>query len=207
MGRTQAFDTAEVVRAARDLFWELGFENTPLPDLERVTGLSRSSIYNAFGSKRGLFDAAVANYLDEVVRPLLSPLTADEVAPDALEEYLAGLRAALLAPEASAAANGCLLVRTANTPVGRDDAMSRVIVGYREQLRGGIGRGVQARCPQLSQAEQDVLAEACAGLVVAAMALSPVAPRAAADSLDAALGLIRMGEHGASRHKGKGIRR
>ncbi|MDD0859753.1 TetR/AcrR family transcriptional regulator [Arthrobacter alpinus] len=45
-----------------------------LPDLERATGLSRSSIYHAFGSKRGLFDAAVASYLSEIIRPRLQPL-------------------------------------------------------------------------------------------------------------------------------------
>lgn len=96
MGRTQAFDTTEVIRAARDVFWEQGFEGAPLPELERATGLSRSSIYHAFGSKRGLFDAAVESYLDEVIRPRLAPLKAADVAAGALETYLTGLRAALL---------------------------------------------------------------------------------------------------------------
>ena len=206
MGRTQAFDTDEVVRAARDLFWDLGFENTPLPELERVTGLSRSSIYNTYGSKRGLFDAAVASYLDEVVRPLLRPLAVDDVPPGALQEYLAGLRTAVLRGE-SGAASGCLLIRAANTPVGRDDAVARVIAGYREDLRTALCRGVRAWFPQLPPAEQDVLAEVCTGLVVAALALAPVDARLAAGSLDAALDLLRMSEHEASRHECRGSRR
>ncbi|WP_448631397.1 TetR/AcrR family transcriptional regulator [Cellulomonas soli] len=70
MGRHQGFDTAEVVQLARDAFWDRGLDGTSLPDLERATGLSRSSIYHAFGSKRGLFDAAVQDYLQTVVRPV-----------------------------------------------------------------------------------------------------------------------------------------
>ena len=49
MGRTQTFDTNEVVRAARAVFWEHGYESAALPELEKATGLSRSSIYHAFG--------------------------------------------------------------------------------------------------------------------------------------------------------------
>ena len=205
MGRTQTFNTAEVVRAARDLFWELGFENTPLPELERVTGLSRSSIYNTFGSKRGLFDAAIESYLDEVIRPLLTPLSSDDISADALDDYLSGLREAL--SRGTPVANGCLLVRTANTPIGRDEAVSGVIADYRNELRSALGRGVRTSCPHLPPAEQDVIAEACTGLVIAAMALVPVDPRAATGSLETARDLVRMNDHGASRHKGKGIRR
>ncbi|MGW9267321.1 TetR/AcrR family transcriptional regulator [Gordonia terrae] len=95
MGRIQEFDTTEVVRAARGIFWQRGYENASLPDLERATGIGRSSLYHAFGSKRGLFDAAVQSYLDEVVRPRLRPLTGSTITPDAVEDYLNGLRSSL----------------------------------------------------------------------------------------------------------------
>ena len=98
MGRPQTFETVEVVRAARAVFWHDGYESASLPDLEQATGLSRSSIYHAFGSKRGLFDAVVASYLDEVIRPRLRPLTVVQVEPGALAAYLVGLRAALARP-------------------------------------------------------------------------------------------------------------
>ncbi|GAB3998060.1 hypothetical protein GCM10029992_22820 [Glycomyces albus] len=52
MGRVQTFDTAEVVRAARTVFWQHGYEDASIPALEAATGLRRSSIYHAFGSKR-----------------------------------------------------------------------------------------------------------------------------------------------------------
>src|SRR5690349_18547185 len=61
VARTRSFTTADAVRAARDQFWEHGYEATSLADLERVTGLNRSSLYQAFGNKRQLFALAVEN--------------------------------------------------------------------------------------------------------------------------------------------------
>lgn len=190
MGRTQTFDTAEAVRAARGVFWERGFEGAPLPELERATGLSRSSIYHAFGSKRGLFDAAVESYLDEVIRPRLAPLTGEVVAPEALETYLGGLRAALLTTGSLPATSGCLLVNTAAAPIGTDDAVARVVASYRAELREAFARGIRAALPELAGTEVDTLADACTGLVVSAFALVRVAPDAAASAIDATLALL-----------------
>lgn len=144
MGRPQTFETAAAVRAARAVFWRDGYELASLPDLEAATGLGRSSIYHAFGSKRGLFDAAVSSYLDEVVRPRLRPLTAAQVGPGAMATYLTGLRAALAQPGSLPSTSGCLLINAAGAPVGRDDAVRDVIAGYRAELRSAFGRGVAA---------------------------------------------------------------
>ena len=47
-------------------FWMRGYEATSIEDLVSATGLSRSSIYQAYGSKAGLFDAALHVYLDAI---------------------------------------------------------------------------------------------------------------------------------------------
>ncbi|WP_420123112.1 TetR/AcrR family transcriptional regulator [Nakamurella sp.] len=193
MGRTQTFDTDEVVRAARTVFWARGYEAAALPDLERATGLSRSSIYHAFGSKRGLFGAAVASYLDEVIRPRLAPLTSAPVAPDALARYLDGLRAGLLRAGSLPATSGCLLVNSAGAPIGHDDEVAGAISGYRAELRAAIGNGVRAALPDRVPAAQDTLADACTGLVVAAFVLVRVAPAEAVRALDTAGALLAAG--------------
>ncbi|SDQ85601.1 TetR/AcrR family transcriptional regulator [Microbacterium sp. cf332] len=190
MGRAQTYDRADAVRAARGVFWELGYDGAPLPELERVTGLNRSSIYHAFGSKRGLFDAAVESYLDEVVRPRLTPLVAATVAPDALEGYLTGLRAALRQPSSLPSTSGCLLVNTASAPIARDEAVAHVIAEYRSELRTAFGRGVAARRPDLGATEIGTLADACTGLVVSAFALVRVDADAASDALGTAIALV-----------------
>lgn len=144
MGRTQTFDRDTVVRAARSLFWSSGYESASIPELEQVTGLSRSSIYNAFGSKRGLFDATVQSYLDEVIRPRLRPLQADVVAPDAILTYLTGLREAFEALDSMPATHGCLLLNSAGAPISRDQAIAQVIADYRTELHAAISRGIAA---------------------------------------------------------------
>lgn len=59
MGRSRSFDEATVVALASGLFRSTGYEASSLDELLRVTGLHRGSLYQAFGSKRGLFLAAL----------------------------------------------------------------------------------------------------------------------------------------------------
>src|SRR6266480_6213904 len=74
MPRPRAFEEEQVVAAAKQVFWEQGYLKTSVGDLEEATGLSRSSLYMTFGSKRDLFAAALRVYLDTFVDRLLGPL-------------------------------------------------------------------------------------------------------------------------------------
>jgi len=190
MARTLAFDSGAVIKKARSLFWSKGFEAASIPDLEEATGLSRSSIYNSFGSKRGLFDAAVQSYLDEIVRPRLQPLTADEVEHSALIEYLDGLISVFSQPDALPTSNGCLLINTANSPLSADSHVATVIQAYREELEAAFSRGIQATRSALEPAVQQRLASTVTGLVVAAFALVRIAPEQARTLLEDAKTLV-----------------
>lgn len=190
MGRVQTFHTVEAVRAARAVFWEHGYEGASIPALEAATGLRRSSIYHAFGSKRGLFDAAVENYLDEVVRPRLRPLTAERVEPDAIVDYLRGLHGALKRAGSFASENGCLLINAAGAPIAHDPTVRETVAGYRAELHSAISAGLRAHLPGLQADRCDRLADTCTGLVVSAFVLTRVDNPGALNSLDAALDLI-----------------
>ena len=190
MGRPQTFDTAEVVRAARAVFWEHGYEDASLPALEATTGLHRSSLYHAFGSKRGLFDAVVSSYLDEVIRPRLRPLLAPQVAPHAVVDYLSGLRDALTRPGSTSARSGCLLVNAAGAPIARDRAVADVVAGYRSELHAALTAGIGAHLPGLGPAERDNRATVVTALVLAAMTLVRIDPAQAGATLDAAIELL-----------------
>lgn len=191
MGRVQTFDTDEAVRSARSVFWERGYEDASLPDLERATGLSRSSIYHAFGNKRGLFDAAVASYLSEIVRPRLSPLTCATVAPDAIIDYFTGLREALSQPGSLQAHSGCLLLNAAGAPISHDAAVSQTIAGYRDELKSALGRGAAALRPAMNENDRLQLATVLSSLVVAAMTLSRIDNEQSLATLDTALQLLQ----------------
>lgn len=189
MPRTQAFDSAAVARSARGVFWRHGFTATSIPALEEATGINRSSIYNAFGSKQGLFEAAVKSYLDEVVRPRLAPLQADVVAPGALVAYLEGLMAAFDQEGSLPATAGCLLVNSGTSDVADDPVVAGQIRAYRQELGTAFARGVAAARPELPEHVAREVAEAVTGLVVAGFASVRVDRVPALSALRAARGL------------------
>lgn len=190
MGRVQTFETADAVRAARAVFWRCGFEEASIPELEQATGLRRSSIYNTFGSKRGLFDAAVASYREEVIAPRLRPLTEAPVAADAIVDYLRGVRASLRDPETAPARNGCLLMNAAGAPIAHERAVAESVAGYREDLRRALATGLAARHPGRDGVEIARLSEVVAALVTSAFALTRVDNGAALRSVDTAIELV-----------------
>lgn len=188
MGRTQNFDRDTVVRAARSLFWSSGYESASIPELEQVTGLSRSSIYHAFGSKRGLFGAAVQSYLDEVIRPRLRPLQAEIVAPDAIITYLTGLRGAFEALDSMPATHGCLLLNSAGAPISRDEAIAHVIADYRTELHSAISRGVAALLGPST--ESRMYDDTITSLVISGFTLARIDPVQAGRGLTSAVQLL-----------------
>ncbi|MFB9375889.1 TetR/AcrR family transcriptional regulator [Kineococcus gynurae] len=192
MGRSRSFEADEVVRRARDVFWRHGFEEASLPLLEAATGLRRSSLYHAFGSKRGLFDAAVGNYLDEVLRPRLRPLQTVPVAPQALADYLLGLRGALVAVAGADGTPppGCLLLNTASGTLGADAGVREVLRRYRSELREAVAAGVAAASPGSGPEDRARVVTAVVALAVSALVLVRVDPDAATEALDAALALV-----------------
>jgi len=193
MGRTRSFAEVDVARAARGVFWSRGYEDTSLPDLEQATGLNRSSIYHSFTSKRGLFDAAVESYLDDVVRPRLAPMRAPAVAPDALETYLRGLRQAMVDHETALAKNGCLLLNATGSSLGHEAALLAVVTRYCDDLRAAVASGVAAGRPELARGAADMLTTTVTGLVFASMAIVRVDSSSAAAMLDAALAAVVAG--------------
>ncbi|HSU01415.1 MAG TPA: helix-turn-helix domain-containing protein [Nocardioides sp.] len=55
MGRQRGYDEGEVLDRAAATFLRSGYEGTSIEELVQATGLHRGSLYQAFGSKRGLF--------------------------------------------------------------------------------------------------------------------------------------------------------
>lgn len=65
MARPRSFDADTALGAAVEDFWDAGFGATSTDELCRSTGLSRSSLYNTFGSKRDLYLQAILRYASE----------------------------------------------------------------------------------------------------------------------------------------------
>lgn len=61
-GRPTSFNREELVAQVMELFWERGYNNLPLNEIAKETGLTRASLYNAFETKEALFLEAVTYY-------------------------------------------------------------------------------------------------------------------------------------------------
>lgn len=68
MGRKRNFNDDEILARAGEVFLEHGYEGTSINALVKATGLLRGSLYGAFGSKRGMFVAALRDATDSESR-------------------------------------------------------------------------------------------------------------------------------------------
>ncbi len=62
VGRPREFDTEEALSAALKVFWRKGYEAASLTDLTEAMGITRPSLYCAFGNKEALFKKALDLY-------------------------------------------------------------------------------------------------------------------------------------------------
>lgn len=177
MARSREFDYDVVLRAARDLFWERGYVATSLAQLQAATGLSRSSLYETFGSKRELFGLAMSNYLSEVIEPMLEPMEAPGSGKDEVVEYFLALARHLRSLPGAAATRGCLILNTFMELNDLDDAAVDVVRGYRRRVRAAIHKSLSSMTDPVRDVDgtADILSNGQIGLMVTARVDPPQA--------------------------------
>ncbi len=114
MPRTKTFDEAQTLEKAMNLFWERGFHNTSMQDLVDHLGLSRSSIYDTFEDKSGLFLASLQLYREKYTDPRDQHVgtVASETGSMSLETFLHGFFKALIRQAKGEESKGCFMVNT-----------------------------------------------------------------------------------------------
>jgi len=135
MARTREFDERQALVAAMLVFWEKGFEATSIQDLEDAMGLKRTSIYNAFGNKRQIFNRILQCYKESVMSALF---VAMDEAPNIREGLKRLLNGALDIHFDTDNPGGCLVVLSVLESGQHDEASSDELVQTIQDLKAGL---------------------------------------------------------------------
>jgi len=122
-GRPREFEDEAVIEAAMEVFWSNGYAATSAQELVERTGLGRGSLYNAFGSKLGLYHEALARY-QELGIQAQSRILAE---PGTLKERLRALLLWGIESDLDPhAGRGCMALFAALERAGKDPVVERI---------------------------------------------------------------------------------
>jgi TetR/AcrR family transcriptional repressor of nem operon len=127
------FDEEEVLRRATELFWTRGYNASSMDELTKVTGLSRSSIYNSFGGKHSLFMGCLLFYLDDQQRQLHE--LAGKVKP-ILRRIRTAFQYAVEEILSDRMRKGCMMVNATTEMANQDKEIAAVSAANMEQMVG-----------------------------------------------------------------------
>lgn len=99
------YDEECVIAAAIGVFWRKGYASAAISDLTEATGLSRSSLYERFRDKDGLFQEVLVAYTEQIVALMRS--MKGETVRARLEALLRAFK-----PDGSSRPPGCLVARS-----------------------------------------------------------------------------------------------
>ncbi|MEQ8829874.1 MAG: TetR/AcrR family transcriptional regulator [Alphaproteobacteria bacterium] len=108
MGRPTKFDRDEAVETAMETIWTNGFEKSSVKNLAETLGMTRSSFYNAFGTREDLFLETVPLYAKQSPDAILNEAQSGPVLPAVVEMFRAICRTRAADPEA----RGCMIINT-----------------------------------------------------------------------------------------------
>jgi AcrR family transcriptional regulator len=170
-GRPLGFDRAEALTRLMTLFWQSGFERVTQQQMAAATGLSTSSLYNTFGTKKEIYREAMNDYLRRM-EALLEPLEHGSRGCEDVLEMLTHMEAVLGSAHGRF---GCLATTAMTAPV--DEEVARATEGYRDRLRAGF-LAVAERARDLGEAapEPAVAANLLTAAVLGTLTVARAAP-------------------------------
>ena len=141
MVRTRAFDPAEALNKAVEVFSTRGYTDTSMDDLVKATGVSRYGLYGTFGNKRELFEQALERYADRMGRKSFLRL----LEPDASLVDIRRIfdeRIDMLA--STDRTRGCMLSHTAMELAPHDSEIKHVLQRFISRIAKAFAIGLEA---------------------------------------------------------------
>lgn len=133
-GRPREFDVDEALAAALRVFWTKGYEAASLTDLTEAMGITRPSLYAAFGNKEALFLHALDLYEREKMAYVGAALEAP-TARGVIQNMLAGAIANFTAEDEC---RGCMGVIASVACKAVEPSISAHVAARAESARRAI---------------------------------------------------------------------
>ncbi|MEM8599227.1 MAG: TetR/AcrR family transcriptional regulator [Bacteroidota bacterium] len=190
-GRPPTFDRDEVLTKLLFLFWERGYAATSQADMVERAGISSSSLYNAFGNKPDIFDAAAERY-NQMMYAGLAPLRDGTAGLADVEEFL---QCAVDKTRAAETPPGCLMVRTMTELGGRPSAPPTAeerTCTYRDQITDALHQalGRAAEADELAAPEIETKAQLVLSIILGAMAVAVSNREGGASMLESGVAMV-----------------
>jgi AcrR family transcriptional regulator len=177
MARPRSFDPDEALDAARDVFWQKGFQGTSLDDITAATGLAKPSLYAAFGDKNALFLKVLDRYHARIVTNAERILQEGPSARDAIERWLKGFVPFCSGIKGS---RGCLSVNTAADGASDQKEVRTRIERFNRKLEELLRSRLGADRAQFAEAfDPDAAAHTIMAIYLGLMVMAKEAPDAA----------------------------
>ncbi|MFZ2405728.1 MAG: TetR/AcrR family transcriptional regulator [Methylobacter sp.] len=178
VGRPLEFDPDVVLEAAMQVFWAKGYEHTSMQDLLVAMNLSKSSLYQAFGGKRQLYQRCLTRYADQLAGLLYRELTA---APSGWRFIEGFLHSVLNDVAGTCAPRGCLIMNAASEFAQGIPEIAQDVAKSVERFRSALQSAVErAQCEGDISVERD--ARTLANYLVSSMSGLKVQAKAGADA-------------------------
>jgi len=165
MARPKQFDPDQAVETAMDLFWTRGYHGATPAGIVAALGLGKGSVYNAFGSKGGLFEAALRRYGEMRIASLRRALDA----PGSARQRLAATLHLLSAPErAHLRQRGCLAVNSVSDVEDRRDLVHEIVRNIFRRMQDALS-AVVAEGQRSGELKDEKAPDEIAGALLAAL--------------------------------------
>ena len=131
MPRKKQFEVDEALTKAMREFWGRGYHPTSMQDLVDCMGIGRGSIYDTFGSKRGLFMRALDHYIKTYTATFKDMVANSSSPPESILNVFEGAIAALVV---GGSRDGCFIINTAAELAAHDDEVAEVVTEMFRQI-------------------------------------------------------------------------
>ncbi len=131
-GRPRTFDIDFALDRAVEVFWKHGFQDASMHELTEAMGLSKPSLYAAFGDKEALYLKTLERYVQLLIERHAAALNGEADGRRAVEGFLRSLAKMLADP---ALPGGCFIIN-GTADCGGSTIPATVELALRAALQG-----------------------------------------------------------------------